>query len=372
MNKEHLAVSRINPPATFLARLASCPLPFDRATQAEIAASASDLAPEFREFIAAVAACSPYLRDLIKRESDLIRALPQKAPETVFAEVIAALTPNVLPEIARALRRAKARVALLVALADFGGVWTLAQVTEALTRFADRAVALTLEAALSEEIRRGRIPGASFDDLATGAGMVVFAMGKMGAYELNYSSDIDLICLFDESRFAPADRADARAAFVRATRKMTALLSDLTPEGYVFRVDLRLRPDAAVTPVCLSMEAAERYYESLGRTWERAAWIKARPCAGDLAAGLRFQELLRPFVWRRYLDFVAVQETHEMILRIRTHKGLALGTKGLPSLDGFNLKLGPGGIREIEFFVQTHRGVLEPPPQPVGGCRPNG
>jgi [glutamine synthetase] adenylyltransferase / [glutamine synthetase]-adenylyl-L-tyrosine phosphorylase len=205
---------------------------------------------------------------------------------------------------------------------------------------------------LAEEIRRGKIPGAQADDAATAAGMVALAMGKMGARELNYSSDIDLICLFDESRFdGPAEQMEARAAFIRVTRKMTAMLSDRTAEGYVFRTDLRLRPDASVMPVCLSMDAAERYYESLGRTWERAAYIKARPCAGDLDAGVRFIESLRPFIWRRNFDFAAIQDAHDMRLRIRAHKRLG----GKLPLEGYDLKLGRGGIREIEFFTQTRQ-----------------
>lgn len=181
--------------------------------------------------------------------------------------------------------------------------------------------------------------------------MVALAMGKGGAFELNYSSDIDLICLFDETRFDADDFHDARQAFVRATRKMTALLSDRTGEGYVFRTDLRLRPDPSVTPVCLSMEAAERYYESLGRTWERAAYIKARAAAGDIAAGEGFLKTIKPFVWRKHLDFVAIQDAHDMRLRIREHKGLG----GPISLPGHDMKLGRGGIREIEFFAQTRQ-----------------
>jgi glutamate-ammonia-ligase adenylyltransferase len=176
-------------------------------------------------------------------------------------------------------------------------------------------------------------------------------MGKMGAGELDYSSDIDLICLFDESRFDPDDFLEARPAYIKATRAMAALLNDITGEGYVFRTDLRLRPDPAVTPVCLGMEAAERYYESLGRTWERAAYIKARPCAGDIKAGQRFLTALRPFVWRKHLDFAAIQDAHDMRLAIREHKG----THGPITLPGHNMKLGRGGIREIEFFTQFHQ-----------------
>ncbi|TMV38085.1 glutamine-synthetase adenylyltransferase, partial [Thioclava sp. BHET1] len=154
-----------------------------------------------------------------------------------------------------------------------GGLWPLERVTGALTALADRSVDLSLRALVAEEIRRGKLPGAAPEDAQTAAGMVALAMGKMGAGELNYSSDIDLICLFDETRFDDADVQEARAAFIRVTRKMTAMLSEPTAGGYVFRTDLRLRPDASVTPVCLSMAAAESYYESVGRTWERAAYI---------------------------------------------------------------------------------------------------
>ncbi|MEY4983438.1 MAG: hypothetical protein RIR62_1704, partial [Pseudomonadota bacterium] len=238
----------------------------------------------------------------------------------------------------------------LTALADLGGVWPLETVTGALTRLADVAVDLSLKALVADEIRRGKLPGAVPDDAATAGGMVALAMGKMGAGELNYSSDIDLVCLFDETRYG-ADAHEARAAFIRVTRKMAAMLSDLTGEGYVFRTDLRLRPDAAVTPVCLSMAAAEAYYEAEGRTWERAAYIKARPCGGDLAAGERFLRTLVPFVWRKHLDFAAIQDAHDMRLRIREHRRL----NGPLTVEGHNMKLGQGGIREIEFFTQTRQ-----------------
>jgi len=171
----------------------------------------------------------------------------------------------------------------------------------------------------------------------------------MGAHELNYSSDIDLICLFDETRYERDDFHAARQSLVRATRNMCATLSERTADGYVFRTDLRLRPDPAVTPVCMAMAAAEAYYESLGRTWERAAYIKARPAAGDLQAGQQFLDMLTPFVWRRHLDFAAIQDAHDMRLRIREHKG----TGGALVVPGHDMKLGRGGIREIEFFTQT-------------------
>ena len=331
--------------------LTRCPLPHDPESGAEARALFSGLPAPLSDLVAGAAGCSPYLATLMNRERDWLDKALTRPPEDSLRPELTALDAVPLADLSARLRQAKRRVALLAALADLGGIWSLDQVTGALTDLADRACDAGLRALLAEEIRRGKLPGMTPEDTTTGAGMVILAMGKMGARELNYSSDIDLICLFDETRFAPDDYHDARAAFIRATRKLCGLLSDHTAEGYVFRTDLRLRPDPSVTPVCLSMEAAERYYESLGRTWERAAYIKARPCAGDIAAGQRFLETLRPFVWRRHLDYAAIQDAHDMRLRIKAHKGLG----GALSLDGHDIKLGQGGIREIEFFTQTRQ-----------------
>jgi glutamate-ammonia-ligase adenylyltransferase len=288
----------------------------------------------------AVAGCSPYLGGLIAGERDWLDAALHVAPASVIPALTEGLSGDT-PELGAALRQAKRRAHLYVALADCGGAWDLGQVTGALTDLADRAVQLALSEALAAEMRRGK--------LTEDHGAVVFAMGKHGARELNYSSDIDLIVLFDESCH-PGQETEARTALVRAVRRMCATLSDLRAGGYVFRTDLRLRPDASVTPVCLSMAAAESYYEAEGRTWERAAWIKARPVAGDMAAGARFLKAMVPFVWRRHLDFAAIRDAHDMRLRIRDHRRL----HGI-GVEGQDLKLGPGGIREIEFFTQTRQ-----------------
>ncbi|TNF63901.1 MAG: glutamine-synthetase adenylyltransferase [Rhodobacteraceae bacterium] len=302
------------------------------------------------DLVAGAAGSSPYLNALILAEAQWLGPAFEDPDAALAAEArtLREVAPDTLP---LALRRAKARHALMIALADLGGAWPLEKVTGCLTDFAGLATDLALKAGLAPLIRRGKLPGQSEDDIATAGGMTVLAMGKMGAHELNYSSDIDLICLFDETRFDAADFFEARQTFVKATRAMCAMLGDRTAAGYVFRTDLRLRPDPAVTPVVIAMEAAERYYESLGRTWERAAYIKARPCAGDLAAGARFLEAIQPFVWRRHLDFAAIQDAHDMRLRIRDHKGLA----GPISVPGHDMKLGRGGIREIEFFTQTRQ-----------------
>ncbi len=302
------------------------------------------------DLLQGTAGSSPYLHGLIVKEAEWLESALDDL-DGALPSVFAALREGPVDKRAADLRIAKRRVALLTALADLSGAWQLEQVTGALSDFADLAVQLAIEATVGAEIRRGKIPGATEDDIGVGAGLVALAMGKMGAGELNYSSDIDLICLFDETRFDRDDFLDARAGLIKATRNMSKMLNDLTAEGYVFRTDLRLRPDPAVTPVCVSMDAAEHYYESLGRTWERAAYIKARAAAGDIKAGEQFLNTIRPFVWRRHLDFAAIQDAHDMRLKIREHKGLG----GPITLDGHNMKLGRGGIREIEFFTQTRQ-----------------
>jgi len=335
---------------TLARRLTRCPRAFDPDEGEAALARAPWASGAMADLVAGAAGCSPFLKALVESEGDWLETAVD-SPEGALAALHAELPEAPPDRLGAELRRAKRRVALLIGLADLGGAWSLEEVTGHLADFADLACALALRAALAAEIRRGKLPGMGEDDLATGAGMVVFAMGKMGARELNYSSDIDLICLFDESRFSRDDFHEARSALVRATRKMSAMLGDRTAEGYVFRTDLRLRPDPGVTPVCMAMAAAETYYESLGRTWERAAWIKARPCAGDLEAGARFIATLRPFVWRKHLDFAAIEDAHNMRLAIRAHKGLG----GAFCLEGHDLKLGRGGIREIEFFTQTRQ-----------------
>ena len=335
---------------TFANSLTRLPRPFEPERGQEALLATPWATGDMAKLIKGAAGCSPYLRGLLLKEGDWLASAVEASDQALTLEIArcAAVASADLPV---ALRQAKRRVALLTAIADLGGVWSLEEVTTALTNFADGAVNLALRAALEVEVRRGKLPGADKDTLDTAGGLVVLAMGKMGAHELNYSSDIDLICLFDETRYAPSDYQQARSSLVRATRKMASILSEITADGYVFRTDLRLRPDPAVTPVCLSMEAAERYYESLGRTWERAAYIKARPCAGDVAAGDRFLLTLQPFVWRKHLDFAAIQDAHDMRLRYRTHKGQG----GPITLRGHNMKLGRGGIREIEFFTQTRQ-----------------
>src|SRR5262249_8963104 len=252
-------------------------------------------------------------------------------------------------ELMRILREFKLEAALLIALADIGDVWALPQITEALTRVADIAVALTVNHLLKDAVRRKKLKVADRNNPQSGGGYIVLAMGKMGAGELNFSSDIDLMVFFD-SAISLADDIEPAPFFIGLTRDVIKILQARTSDGYVFRVDLRLRPDPSSTQIAISTAAALDYYESPGQNWERAALIKARACAGDIAAGERFLRDLSPFIWRKYLDYAAIADVHEMKRQIHAYRG-----HGEIAVEGHNIKLGRGGIREIEFFVQTQQ-----------------
>lgn len=327
------------------------PRPHEPGQVHEIAAMFSEAPQAARELLQGAAGCSGFLRAAMTREADWLRAALAAPPEHSLAAILRDMEPRAPDTLAASLRRGKRRAGLLIALADLGGAWDLDVVTGALSDLADRALQLGLRALVADEIARGKLPGCDAADVDEAAGMFVLAMGKLGARELNFSSDVDLIVLFDETRHDPGDYATLRRGFIRVTQRLVKLLSEVTADGYVFRTDLRLRPDPAVTPVCIATEPAERYYESLGRSWERAAFIKARPCAGAVEAGSAFLARLHPFIWRRHLDFAAIQDAHDMRLRIRAHKGLA----GPLEVAGHDIKLGRGGIREIEFFTQTRQ-----------------
>ncbi len=337
--------------APLSARITRAPVAFEPGRGDDALSVLPGLGGPVRDLVHGMAGSSPYLNGLARREAAWLETVLASRPEDTLSALLDGV--RALPREGQAdgFRQGKRRLALLTALCDLGGVWTLEQVTGALTDYADATLDAGLSALVEAEAARGKLPGLTAETCAGAGGMVVLAMGKMGAHELNYSSDIDVICLFDQDRFERADFGEARAGFIRITRRLMGLMSDLTGEGYVFRTDLRLRPDPSVTPVCIPMEAAERYYESIGRGWERAAHIKARPAAGDLAAGAAYLDRLAPFVWRKHLDFVAVRESEEMRTRIRTHKGLT----GPLRLEGHDMKLGAGGIREIEFFTQTYQ-----------------
>jgi glutamate-ammonia-ligase adenylyltransferase len=224
------------------------------------------------------------------------------------------------------------------------------RVTAALTDLAVASVQSALSYVLRQEAARGRLSPLNLDRPEDDSGLVVLAMGKMGAGELNYSSDIDLIVFFDSGAPTLAPDIEPQPFFVRVTQALSRLLQQRTGDGYVFRVDLRLRPDPASTPVAISTAAALHYYEREGRTWERAAMIKARPCAGDANAGEALVAEIAPFVWRKHLDFAALADVHDMKRQMQTFRG-----QSEIAVEGHNVKVGRGGIREIEFFAQTQQ-----------------
>ncbi len=308
-----------------------------------------------RNLLSGVFESSPYITALVRRDpARLFRCLAEtpeteseKLKDTLAAEMA---TAGDMASAKRALREFKNSIALLTALADTGGVWPVMTVTRVLSEAADAAVASAVRYLFRQAITSGQWHALRADVPEADSGFFVLAMGKHGAYELNYSSDIDLIIFFDRERARFTGKGDLQSFFVRMTRELVALLEERTPDGYVFRTDLRLRPDAGATQVALSTVAAHGYYETVGQNWERAAMIKARACAGDIAAGEEFLAGLKPFIWRKYLDYAAIADVHAMKRQIHAHKGL-----GGISVLGQNVKLGRGGIREIEFFAQTQQ-----------------
>ena len=311
--------------------------------------------PLARALIEGIADGSPYLWDLVERDGERLLALLQSDPDERLAALIAATVRAMAEttqddEAMRLLRRMKQEAALLIALADIGGAWDVVRVTRALTEVADTAVGAAVDYLLAGAARAGRLAPKSPARPAEGSGYIVLAMGKMGAHELNYSSDIDLIVLYDPDAVALSSATEPAPLFIRVTRDLIRLLQQRTADGYVFRFDVRLRPDPASTQIAISLPAALDYYESRGQNWERAAMIKARPCAGDRAAGEAALRALVPFIWRKHLDYAAVADVHAMKSQIHAFRG-----HGAIAVEGHNVKLGRGGIREIEFFAQTQQ-----------------
>ena len=300
-------------------------------------------------FFGWVAEGSPFLRRLMRLYPDVLVALSEIRIEDYVTDQLAACEAEMAAledkEAAMAcLRHCRNRCALAIALADLADAWDVEQVTVALTRLADIAVRTGVDFLLRQAVAEKKLAHFARD------GLVVLALGKHGGQELNYSSDIDFVVYFTSSALPLAPQFDEGKFYITLVRELTALLQNPTAEGFVFRVDLRLRPDPGATPVAIPVHAALSYYESMGQNWERAVYIKARAIAGDVAAGQKFIADLQPYIWRRYLDFAAIEDVHSMkrqIHAVRGHAEIAAA--------GHNLKLGRGGIREVEFFVQTQQ-----------------
>jgi [glutamine synthetase] adenylyltransferase / [glutamine synthetase]-adenylyl-L-tyrosine phosphorylase len=309
--------------------------------------------PNLRALLAGLADGSSYLWDLVRADPDRLVALLDADPDSRLKVLFASVSTGVAvseEDLMRQLRRMKAEAALLIALADIGGVWPITRVIAALTELADAAVAAAVRHLLADAAARGRYHPVDPARPEAGSGYIVLAMGKMGSGELNYSSDVDLIVFYDVTAATLAPGVEPSPFYVRLTQRLIKLLQERTGDGYVFRTDLRLRPDPGSTQIAVSTAAALDYYESVGQNWERAAMIKARPCGGDIAAGEALLRSLSPFIWRKYLDFAAVADIHCMKRQMHAYRG-----HDQIAVEGHNIKLGRGGIREIEFFVQTQQ-----------------
>ena len=305
---------------------------------------------------------SPYLASLSASEADVVVRLVTEGPDAAFAHGLASLNQlsysEKRPAVAAALRQAKRCCALIVAIADIGGIWPLERVSGAMSELAEATLRLAIRHLLHSAHEAGEIRLQDLKRPDLNCGFVALAMGKLGAGELNYSSDIDLILLYDATSavYSRGSGVDRTGSFTsRLARDLVTLMDARDANGYVFRTDLRLRPDPAATPPAVSLHAAIIYYETIGQNWERAAMIKARPVAGDMQLGHHFLEAIRPFVWRRGLDFAVIADIHAMKRRINVAQKTAPDRTDHPvmRIAGQNVKLGEGGIREIEFLVQT-------------------
>ena len=312
----------------------------------------------FAHLMRAIAGNSPFLARICSRDPELLLRIIETPLDEGFSSAMAdfsrqAQDIQAFPDLMALARRAKTEMALRTALADLSGLWPLETVTQNLTSFADTVLGAGVDWLLKQAASKGDIlpvDGDAAETMVAKSGLVILAMGKYGSGELNYSSDIDIVVFYEPGTLRLREGLDPSTFFVRLTKDLVRLMQERTEDGYVFRTDLRLRPDPGGSQVAVSLLAAEQYYESRGQNWERAAFIKARVAAGDQVAGQRFLSMLSPFIWRKYLDYAAIDDIHSMKRQIHS-----VGGHGEIAVAGHNIKLGRGGIREIEFFVQTQQ-----------------
>lgn len=363
--------SKNTPNANLMELINKAPIPYDREHALSILNDLKTKISEIEEFsqfsndlksnsklldlLLGIFGNSPFLTALIIRNPEhLLRALYNN-PEELLSKLGLELeeqlnTANNMNEAMQHLRHYKKKAGLLTALADLSEIWDVPEIIRAITITADTPLQSCVRYLFRQASLKGEItpndPARPEED----SGYIILAMGKQGGFELNYSSDIDIIVFFDTQKITLRKDLDPSSYFVKLTRNMVKMMQEITADGYVYRVDLRLRPDPGATQIALSTNAAYSYYESFGQNWERAAMIKARPVAGDINAGQKLIKDLAPFIWRKYLDYAAIDDIHAMKRQVNAHKG-----HGKIAIVGHNLKLGRGGIREIEFFTQTQQ-----------------
>ncbi len=296
--------------------------------------------------LATMLAFSPYLQRLtLHHVIDVIGDLQSpnyQQIESARADFTNEIKNARCDEVAmRAIRKFRERSALAIALGDIAGLHDMPSQMRWLSDAAQTVLTHTVEYLFRRAFKQGNVKFFAKD--FTGCGWTLLALGKLGAGELNFSSDVDLIALHDTNN-APFDSRDAvQPFFVKMTRDLIRLLSAKTRDGIGWRVDLRLRPDPGATAVSIDLNAAIGYYESIARTWERAAFIRARPIAGDFQLGNNFLDQIKPFIWRKTLDYTVLEDMKTMLRRPPQSK----------SWLGYNLKTGKNGIRQIEFFIHV-------------------
>jgi [glutamine synthetase] adenylyltransferase / [glutamine synthetase]-adenylyl-L-tyrosine phosphorylase len=349
-------------PGPIITRIKPLPPPLDQdAVQRAIAdlkiaspqlgARLSD--PRVLNLISGTIGGSPFLRQLILADPGFVLSCLDEDASVLFEGLLAELRRMERSgdeDLMRRLRLLKAKAVILISLADLAGAWTIIEAAEALSVLADAIVNAAVDHLLVRAAASGLLLGIDRQDPGRKSGYVVLAMGKHGAGELNFSSDVDLVVFYDPQAPPLSPALEPARFFVRLTKNLVHILQETTAEGYLYRVDLRLRPDPRATQIAIAFEAAAIYYENMGQNWERAAMIKARPVAGDLALGEEFLDRLKPYIWRKYLDFAAIADVQSLKRQIHAVKG-----HGEVRVRGHNIKLGRGGIREIEFFVQTQQ-----------------
>ncbi|MFK0384563.1 bifunctional [glutamine synthetase] adenylyltransferase/[glutamine synthetase]-adenylyl-L-tyrosine phosphorylase [Agrobacterium sp. NPDC090273] len=313
-----------------------------------------------KTFIANAFTLSPYLRDMATADEGLLTLAISGPVEPLLATLVEEARDSWKPaedagtpvenEVMSRLRIAKRRLSFIAALADLARIFTARDTTRWLSDMADASLSAAIDHLLLAAHEGGKLVLKDVAAPSESSGLIVLGMGKLGAHELNYSSDIDAVVFFEPSAGIMKDPLDATENFGRMMRRLVRIMQERTADGYVFRTDLRLRPDPGSTPLAIPVEAALTYYEGRGQNWERAAYIKARPVAGDLKAGANFLRELTPFIFRKYLDYAAIADIHSIKRQIHAHKG-----HGAIAVKGHNVKLGRGGIREIEFFAQTQQ-----------------
>lgn len=320
----------------------------------------ADFPPAHQSLTASLTGNSPYLASLISRDLSFFIKVLRENPDTILQNELEQFKERPLEEgtdtLMQDLRLAKAHIALLTATMDVSQTWGLDKVTKALSAFAKDALAISSAHCLYKRMVKGDIAFPSgpvksiTQDLANGTGYVVLALGKLGPDELNYSSDVDIIVLYDQEVVKYTGKRSQGDCFVKVTQELVRIMEKRTMDGYVFRTDLRLRPDPGATAVAISMNAAETYYHSLAQNWERSAMIKATAVAGDLKAGNDYLDRMSGWVWRRSMDFEAIRDIKAIKNQILRHYH-----QEDTSFEGFDVKLGQGGIREIEFYAQVNQ-----------------